>query len=190
MEGLVDTSVAKIVSDRNLPFVARQMALHANVSRGWHLGHMGQAIGTTHRGLTTLPTLPQMASQVHHSRSNPTDIYPSKWIARLRHIKRLRHRVGRMGAWLQRFPQTMVAGQGGHQYLPGIKRAALWACCQGLLSPQIREEAHYSNPSLPLMHPTGHAKAPAQAPAEPMPTYETGQRKRLISSVDDFTEFV
>ncbi|XP_027469311.1 tuberin isoform X2 [Zalophus californianus] len=119
MEGLVDTSVAKIVSDRNLPFVARQMALHAN-----------------------------MASQVHHSRSNPTDIYPSKWIARLRHIKRLRHR--------------------------------------------IREEAHYSNPSLPLMqmHPPGHAKAPAQAPAEPTPTYETGQRKRLISSVDDFTEFV
>ncbi|XP_015992051.2 tuberin isoform X6 [Rousettus aegyptiacus] len=119
MEGLVDTSVAKIVSDRNLPFVARQMALHAN-----------------------------MASQVHHSRSNPTDIYPSKWIARLRHIKRLRHR--------------------------------------------IREEAHYSNPSLPLMqmHPPGHAKAPVQAPAEPMPTYETGQRKRLISSVDDFTEFV
>lgn len=64
MEGLVDTSVAKIVSDRNLPFVARQMALHAN-----------------------------MASQVHHSRSNPTDIYPSKWIARLRHIKRLRQRI-------------------------------------------------------------------------------------------------
>ncbi|XP_013373112.1 PREDICTED: tuberin isoform X3 [Chinchilla lanigera] len=117
MEGLVDTSVAKIVSDRNLPFVARQMALHAN-----------------------------MASQVHHSRSNPTDIYPSKWIARLRHIKRLRHR--------------------------------------------IREEAHYSNPSLPLMHPPAHAKASAQAPPEPTPTYETGQRKRLISSVDDFTEFV
>ncbi|KAM9208697.1 tuberin isoform 2-T2 [Dugong dugon] len=115
MEGLVDTSVAKIVSDCNLPFVARQMALHAN-----------------------------MASQVHHSRSNPTDIYPSKWIARLRHIKRLRHR--------------------------------------------IREEAHYLNPSLPLvhMHPPVHGKAPA----EPTPTYETGQRKRLISSVDDFTEFV
>ncbi|KAM7333100.1 hypothetical protein ACRRTK_006420 [Alexandromys fortis] len=117
MEGLVDTSVAKIVSDRNLSFVARQMALHAN-----------------------------MASQVHHSRSNPTDIYPSKWIARLRHIKRLRHR--------------------------------------------IREEVHYSNPSLPLMHPPAHTKAPVQAPAEPTPTYETGQRKRLISSVDDFTEFV
>ncbi|NXW85360.1 TSC2 protein, partial [Alopecoenas beccarii] len=64
MEGLVDTSVSKIISDKNLPFVARQMALHAN-----------------------------MASQVHHSRSNPTDTYPSKWIARLRHIKRLRHRL-------------------------------------------------------------------------------------------------
>lgn len=34
MEGLVDPSAAKIASDRNLPFVARQMALHANVSRG------------------------------------------------------------------------------------------------------------------------------------------------------------
>ncbi|KAM5130749.1 tuberin isoform 1-T1 [Callospermophilus lateralis] len=119
MEGLVDTSVAKIVSDRNLPFVARQMALHAN-----------------------------MASQVHHSRSNPTDIYPSKWIARLRHIKRLRHR--------------------------------------------IREEAHYSNPSLPLlqMQSTAHPRVQAQAPAEATATCEAGQRKRLISSVDDFTEFV
>lgn len=87
---------------------------------------MGQAVDTTHRGLTTLPTLPQMASQVHHSRSNPTDIYPSKWIARLRHIKRLRHRVGRMGTWLQRLPQTVVAGQGGYQYPPGRKHAALW----------------------------------------------------------------
>lgn len=117
MEGLVDTSVAKIVSDRNLPFVARQMALHAN-----------------------------MASQVHHSRSNPTDIYPSKWIARLRHIKRLRQRI-----------------------------------C---------EEAAYSNPSLPLVHPPSHTKGPAQTPAEPTPGYEMGQRKRLISSVEDFTEFV
>ncbi|XP_075420589.1 tuberin isoform X11 [Tenrec ecaudatus] len=115
MEGLVDTSVAKIVSDCNLPFVARQMALHAN-----------------------------MASQVHHSRSNPTDIYPSKWIARLRHIKRLRHR--------------------------------------------IREEAHCLNPSLPLVQTQPSASTKSQA--EPTPTYETGQRKRLISSVDDFTEFV
>ncbi|XP_044308541.1 tuberin isoform X2 [Varanus komodoensis] len=118
MEGLVDTSVAKIVSDKNLSFVARQMALHAN-----------------------------MASQVHHSRSNPTDTYPSKWIARLRHIKRLRHR--------------------------------------------IREEADYHASGFPTMHPPPAAKQPsAHAPQDPAPTYETGQRKRLISSVDDFTEFV
>jgi len=38
MEGLVDTSVAKIISDKNLPFVARQMALHANVSTLSSLG--------------------------------------------------------------------------------------------------------------------------------------------------------
>ena len=36
LEGLVDTSVAKIVSDRNLPLLVRQMALHANVS---HFSH-------------------------------------------------------------------------------------------------------------------------------------------------------
>ncbi|NXF95527.1 TSC2 protein, partial [Eubucco bourcierii] len=118
MEGLVDTSVAKIISDKNLPFVARQMALHAN-----------------------------MASQVHHSRSNPTDTYPSKWIARLRHIKRLRHR--------------------------------------------LREETQYQTPGLPLqMHSSAPTKPPAQLPQDPPATYETGQRKRLISSVDDFTEFV
>ncbi|XP_027753042.1 tuberin isoform X4 [Empidonax traillii] len=118
MEGLVDTSVAKIISDKNLPFVARQMALHAN-----------------------------MASQVHHSRSNPTDTYPSKWIARLRHIKRLRHR--------------------------------------------LREETQYQSPGLPLqLHPSAPSKPPPQVPQDPPPAYETGQRKRLISSVDDFTEFV
>ncbi|KAJ6653731.1 hypothetical protein lerEdw1_008757 [Lerista edwardsae] len=118
MEGLVDTSVAKIISDKNLPFVARQMALHAN-----------------------------MASQVHHSRSNPTDTYPSKWIARLRHIKRLRHR--------------------------------------------IREETQYQTSSFPAMHPPAPVKTSAHVcPPDPAPTYETGQRKRLISSVDDFTEFV
>ncbi|XP_060116946.1 tuberin [Heteronotia binoei] len=117
MEGLVDTSVAKIVLDKNLPFVARQMALHAN-----------------------------MASQVHHSRSNPTDTYPSKWIARLRHIKRLRHR--------------------------------------------IREETQYQSSGFPTMHPPAPAKVSAHAAQDPAPSYETGQRKRLISSVDDFTEFV
>ncbi|KAA8595134.1 hypothetical protein FQN60_012269, partial [Etheostoma spectabile] len=64
LEGLVDTTVAKIVSDRNLPLLVRQMALHAN-----------------------------MASLVHQYRANPSDAYASKWLARLRHIKRIRTRA-------------------------------------------------------------------------------------------------
>nr|XP_046195696.1 tuberin-like [Oncorhynchus gorbuscha] len=64
LEGLVDTSVVKIVSDQNLPLLVRQMALHAN-----------------------------MASLVHQYRANPSDAYASKWLARLRHIKRLRTRA-------------------------------------------------------------------------------------------------
>jgi hypothetical protein len=50
----VDTSVAKIVSDRNLPFVARQMALHANVSGDhiWRAEWVGRCPGL---GLTVLP---------------------------------------------------------------------------------------------------------------------------------------
>ncbi|KAF5895662.1 tuberin isoform X1, partial [Clarias magur] len=63
LEGLVDTTVAKIVSDQNLPLLVRQMALHAN-----------------------------MASLVHQYRANPSDAYASKWLARLRHIKRIRIR--------------------------------------------------------------------------------------------------
>uniref|UniRef100_A0A672J6T2 Tuberin n=1 Tax=Salarias fasciatus TaxID=181472 RepID=A0A672J6T2_SALFA len=95
LEGLVDTTVAKIVSDRNLPLLVRQMALHANY------------------------------------RANPSDAYASKWLARLRHIKRIRTRVR--------------------------PRPAL-------------------------------AASPAPAPA-PNPE-ASGQRKRLVSTVDDFTDFV
>lgn len=43
LEGLVDTSVAKIVSDRNLPLLVRQMALHANVR---HLGFLSQCFSS------------------------------------------------------------------------------------------------------------------------------------------------
>uniref|UniRef100_A0A670JMQ2 Tuberin n=1 Tax=Podarcis muralis TaxID=64176 RepID=A0A670JMQ2_PODMU len=130
MEGLIDTSVMKIVSDKNLAFVARQMALHANVS-----------------ALLLWATDPLDQSQhSRRNRSNPTDTYPSKWIARLRHIKRLRHR--------------------------------------------IREETQFQASGFPSMHPPAPAKASAHLPQDPAPTYETGQRKRLISSVDDFTEFV
>ncbi|XP_040212417.1 tuberin isoform X3 [Rana temporaria] len=116
MEGLVDISVAKIVSDKNLPFLARQMALHSN-----------------------------MASQVHHSRSNPTDIYPSKWIARLRHIKKIR--------------------------------------------PKVHEELLEMSANTPYSIHTLSSKPPPQNPPSASGSFETGQRTRLISAVDDFTEF-
>uniref|UniRef100_M4AEA6 Tuberin n=1 Tax=Xiphophorus maculatus TaxID=8083 RepID=M4AEA6_XIPMA len=108
LEGLVDTTVAKIVSDRNLPLFVRQMALHAN-----------------------------MASLVHQYRANPSDAYASKWLARLRHIKRIRTRV--------RISLTQ-----GH---------------------------------------TGQNKAFQQGASAPTPEM-SGQRKRLVSTVDDFTDFV
>uniref|UniRef100_A0A672NF74 TSC complex subunit 2 n=1 Tax=Sinocyclocheilus grahami TaxID=75366 RepID=A0A672NF74_SINGR len=89
LEGLVDTSVAKIVSDRNLPLLVRQMALHAN-----------------------------MASLVHQCRANPSDAYASKWLARLRHIKRIRTRVRKnpeMGKrYIFEFPFAQIATEKLH----------------------------------------------------------------------------
>ncbi|KAM9769671.1 tuberin isoform 2-T2 [Menidia menidia] len=118
LEGLVDTTVAKIVSDRNLPLLVRQMALHAN-----------------------------MASLVHQYRANPSDAYASKWLARLRHIKRIRTRA-------QEDIQSRLA--------PGI--------------------------SLTQGH-TQQAKSFQQSTPAPNPE-ASGQRKRLVSTVDDFTDFV
>uniref|UniRef100_A0AAR2K774 Tuberin n=1 Tax=Pygocentrus nattereri TaxID=42514 RepID=A0AAR2K774_PYGNA len=115
LEGLVDTTVAKIVSDQNLPLLVRQMALHAN-----------------------------MASLVHQYRANPSDAYASKWLARLRHIKRIRTRI-------QSRPT------------PGI--------------------------SLTQSHGPMQNKATHQ-PSGPASTTDSGQRKRLVSTVDDFTDFV
>uniref|UniRef100_A0A3Q1FIH0 Tuberin n=1 Tax=Acanthochromis polyacanthus TaxID=80966 RepID=A0A3Q1FIH0_9TELE len=112
LEGLVDTTVVKIVSDRNLPLLVRQMALHAN-----------------------------MASLVHQYRANPSDAYASKWLARLRHIKRIRTRS---------------------RSTPGI--------------------------SLTQGH-TQQNKSFQQSTPAPNPE-ASGQRKRLVSTVDDFTDFV
>uniref|UniRef100_A0A7N8X6V2 Tuberin n=1 Tax=Mastacembelus armatus TaxID=205130 RepID=A0A7N8X6V2_9TELE len=118
LEGLVDTTVAKIVSDRNLPLLVRQMALHAN-----------------------------MASLVHQYRANPSDAYASKWLARLRHIKRIRTRA-------QEDIQSRLT--------PGISLTQ------------------------------GHAQQNKSfQPNTPAPNPEaSGQRKRLVSTVDDFTDFV
>ncbi|KAL2087013.1 hypothetical protein ACEWY4_018072 [Coilia grayii] len=120
LEGLVDTSVAKIVSDRNLPLLVRQMALHAN-----------------------------MASLVHQNRANPLDAYASKWLARLRHIKRIRTRA-------QEEIQSRPT--------PGI--------------------------SLTQSHASMQAKAAHQQSAAAAAAADSGQRKRLVSTVDDFTDFV
>uniref|UniRef100_A0AAY4EAJ4 Tuberin n=1 Tax=Denticeps clupeoides TaxID=299321 RepID=A0AAY4EAJ4_9TELE len=113
LEGLVDTSVAKIVSDRNLPLLVRQMALHAN-----------------------------MASLVHQNRSNPSDAYASKWLARLRHIKRIRTRS---------------------RPTPGISLTQSHAQMQN-------KSTHQQSGSVSNI--------------------DSGQRKRLVSTVDDFTDFV
>lgn len=111
LEGLVDTTVAKIVSDRNLPLLVRQMALHAN-----------------------------MASLVHQYRANPSDAYASKWLARLRHIKRIRTRA-----------QEDIQSR--------------------------------STPGISLTQ--GHTQK-----SVPQNPEAAGQRKRLVSTVDDFTDFV
>uniref|UniRef100_A0A8D3BYM3 Tuberin n=1 Tax=Scophthalmus maximus TaxID=52904 RepID=A0A8D3BYM3_SCOMX len=118
LEGLVDTTVAKIVSDRNLPLLVRQMALHAN-----------------------------MASLVHQFRANPSDAYASKWLARLRHIKRIRTRA-----------QEDIQSRS----TPGI------SLTQGHTqqNKSFQQSSQTSNPET------------------------SGQRKRLVSTVDDFTDFV
>uniref|UniRef100_A0A8C2IN61 Tuberin n=1 Tax=Cyprinus carpio TaxID=7962 RepID=A0A8C2IN61_CYPCA len=113
LEGLVDTSVAKIVSDLNLPLLVRQMALHAN-----------------------------MASLVHQCRANPSDAYASKWLARLRHIKRIRTRSR---------PTHGISLTQSH-------------------APMQNKPAHQSSGAAP--------------------NQDAGQRKRLVSTVDDFTDFV
>ncbi|MED6264376.1 hypothetical protein CHARACLAT_014233, partial [Characodon lateralis] len=118
LEGLVDKTVAKVVSDRNLPLLVRQMALHAN-----------------------------MASLVHQYRANPSDAYASKWLARLRHIKRIRTRA-----------QEDIQSRS----TPGI--------------------------SLTQGH-TQQNKSFQQSTSATNPE-ASGQRKRLVSTVDDFTDFV
>uniref|UniRef100_A0A8C7L650 Tuberin n=1 Tax=Oncorhynchus kisutch TaxID=8019 RepID=A0A8C7L650_ONCKI len=121
LEGLVDTSVVKIVSDQNLPLLVRQMALHAN-----------------------------MASLVHQYRANPSDAYASKWLARLRHIKRLRTRAQEE---IQSRPTPGISLTQSH-------------------SSQTKQSSYQ------------------QVSGGGSNTDSSGQRKRLVSTVDDFTDFV
>uniref|UniRef100_A0A4W4GQ16 Tuberin n=1 Tax=Electrophorus electricus TaxID=8005 RepID=A0A4W4GQ16_ELEEL len=101
---------------------------------------MGSASLTALASLLVL----QMASLVHQYRANPSDAYASKWLARLRHIKRIRTRI-------QSRP------------IPGIALAQSHA---------------------PLQNKSSHPMPGST------PNPDSGQRKRLVSTVDDFTDFV
>uniref|UniRef100_A0A3P9MT67 Tuberin n=1 Tax=Poecilia reticulata TaxID=8081 RepID=A0A3P9MT67_POERE len=97
------------------------------------------------QSLVKIFTSVEMASLVHQYRANPSDAYASKWLARLRHIKRIRTRV----------------------------------------SLKIRELKGSPSPTrFPLTN-----KAFQQGASAPTPEM-SGQRKRLVSTVDDFTDFV
>ncbi|XP_072125169.1 tuberin isoform X4 [Mobula birostris] len=142
MEGLVDTSVARIVSDKNLPLLVRQMALHAN-----------------------------MASLVHHKSAVPSEAYASKWLARLRQIKRLR---------------SKVCEDLQYRQSAGISLIQMHAAGQSKSSHHHPHHHHHQPQQQHLPH---HHYQPQHAPPPPAGA-EIGQRKRLMSTVDDFTDFV
>ncbi|KAI8479323.1 Tuberous sclerosis 2-like protein [Branchiostoma belcheri] len=64
VESMVGDTSSKIISDDNLALTVRQMALHAN-----------------------------LASMIHRSKNSPEGVYASKWLERLRQIKRIRTKV-------------------------------------------------------------------------------------------------
>ncbi|XP_066292479.1 tuberin-like isoform X2 [Branchiostoma lanceolatum] len=64
VETMVGDASSKIISDDNLALTVRQMALHAN-----------------------------LASMIHRSKNSPEGVYASKWLERLRQIKRIRTKV-------------------------------------------------------------------------------------------------
>uniref|UniRef100_A0A673HZA2 Tuberin n=1 Tax=Sinocyclocheilus rhinocerous TaxID=307959 RepID=A0A673HZA2_9TELE len=95
-----------------------------------------------------LSCLVKMASLVHQCRANPSDAYASKWLARLRHIKRIRTRA-----------QEEIQSRPTH----GISLT----------------QSHAPMQNKPAHQPSGSA-----------PNQDAGQRKRLVSTIDDFTDFV
>ncbi|GCB60889.1 hypothetical protein scyTo_0006953, partial [Scyliorhinus torazame] len=146
MEGLVDTSVARIVSDKNLPPLVRQMALHAN-----------------------------MASLVHHNSAVPSEAYASKWLARLRQIKRIRSKVYEDLQYRQN---------------AGISLIQIHAAGQSKTHHHHHHHHHHQQQQQHLPH-HHYASQHSQQQTQPQSAgAETGQRKRLMSTVDDFTDFV
>ncbi|XP_032872681.1 tuberin isoform X3 [Amblyraja radiata] len=146
MEGLVDTSVARIVSDKNLPLLVRQMALHAN-----------------------------MASLVHHKSAVPSEAYASKWLARLRQIKRIRSKVCEDLQYRQN---------------AGISLIHMHAANQSKSSHHHHPHHHHHHHQAQQQHLPHHHYLPQHLSQSQSVGSETGQRKRLMSTVDDFTDFV
>ncbi|XP_067859557.1 tuberin isoform X3 [Heptranchias perlo] len=144
MEGLVDTSVARIVSDKNLALLVRQMALHAN-----------------------------MASLVHHNSAVPSEAYASKWLARLRQIKRIRSKVYEDLQYRQN---------------AGISLIQMHTMGQS----KTHHHHHHHHHQQQQQHLPHHHYVPqhSQQQQQQSTNTETGQRKRLMSTVDDFTDFV
>ncbi|XP_048448771.1 tuberin-like, partial [Rhincodon typus] len=145
MEGLVDTNVARIVSDKNLPLLVRQMALHAN-----------------------------MASLVHHNSAVPSEAYASKWLARLRQIKRIRSKV---------YEDLQYRQNAGISLIP------MHAAGQSKTHHHHHHHHHQQQQHLPHHHYAPQHSQQQQQPSQSA-NAETGQRKRLMSTVDDFTDFV
>ncbi|XP_048407710.1 tuberin isoform X2 [Stegostoma tigrinum] len=146
MEGLVDTNVARIVSDKNLPLLVRQMALHAN-----------------------------MASLVHHNSAVPSEAYASKWLARLRQIKRIRSKV---------YEDLQYRQNAGISLIP------MHAAGQSKTHHHHHHHHHQQQQHLPHHHYAPQHTQQQQQQPSPSASAETGQRKRLMSTVDDFTDFV
>lgn len=129
-----------------------------------------------------------MASLVHQYRANPSDAYASKWLARLRHIKRIRTRVRK------HTNEEMVSFHHCHCLhfiIFSISPHKFHPSCRLSVLAQAQEDIQSrSTPGISLTQ--GHTQQNKSfQQSSPAANQEvSGQRKRLVSTVDDFTDFV
>jgi len=98
LEEQIGHTEPKIVSDRNLPTMARQLALHSNVCICVMFCLMCYQNLWVIRGFNNfffffLEWFPQLASLIFQSTSASQSPYASNWLERLRKIKQLRSRL-------------------------------------------------------------------------------------------------
>lgn len=129
-----------------------------------------------------------MASLVHQYRANPSDAYASKWLARLRHIKRIRTRVRqdtkeRNGSFSSVTTCTSWYFtnffQPFHPFYLDCALAQAQEDIQSRMTPGISLTQGHTQQNKSFQQSTQAANPEA-----------SGQRKRLVSTVDDFTDFV